>query len=206
MDGSHSSQNGSQLRLRVLAANEDRQALEGLATKLGELGHEVVSFAIRVDEAGEKIAAEDPDLAMVKVSSDDGHALALITEITEYARGPVIALLDDENPDFVAAAADRGIFAYVRPVSPETLQGAVEVAMRRHAETERLEEKVEQLETALERRGVIERAKGIVMERHGVGERAAFEMLREQARSSGRRVVDVAQAVLDGHPLLPRGR
>jgi AmiR/NasT family two-component response regulator len=204
MDGSNSSQNGSRLRLRVLAADEDRRALEGLAAKLGELGHEVVSFAIRVDEAGEKIAAEDPDLAMVKVSSDDGHALALITEITEYARGPVIALLDDENPDFVAAAADRGIFAYVRPVSPETLQGAVEVAMRRHAETERLEEKVEQLETALERRARIERAKGILMERHGVDERGAFELLREHARSNNRKVVDVAGSVEEGHALLPK--
>jgi AmiR/NasT family two-component response regulator len=204
MDGSHSSQNGSQLRLRVLAANEDRQALEGLPTKLGELGHEVVSFAIRVDEAGEKIAAEDPDLAMVKVSSDDGHALALITEITEYARGPVIALLDDENPEFVAAAAERGIFAYVRPVSAETLQGAVEVAIRRHAETERLEEKVEQLETALERRARIERAKGILMERHGVDQHGAFELLREHARSNNRKVVDVAGSVEEGHALLPK--
>ena len=203
MDGSSRSENGSHVRLRVLAADEDRRALEGLASKLGELGHEVVSFAIRVDEAGEKIAAEDPDLAMVKVSGDDEHALALITEIAEYARGPVIALLEEENPDFVAAAADRGIFAYVRPVSPETLQGAVEIAIRRHAETERLEEKVEQLETALARRGRIERAKGILMERHGVDERAAFELLREHARSHNRKVVDVAGSVEEGHALLP---
>ncbi len=187
----------------MLAANEDRAALEGLASKLRELGHEVVSFAIRIDEAGEKIAAEDPDLAMVKVSRDDVHALALITEITEYARGPVIALLEEEDPNFVAAAAERGIFAYVRPVSPETLQGAVEVAVRRHAEAERLEAKVEQLETALQRRARIERAKGILMERHGVDERQAFELMRQQARRSNRRVVELAHAVAEGHSLLP---
>ena len=51
---------------------------------------------------------------------------------------------------------------------------------------------------------MIERAKGILMERHAVDERAAFELLRDHARSSGRRVVDVAQTVLDGHALLPQ--
>ena len=66
------------------------------------------------------------------------------------------------------------------------------------------QEKVEQLQTALERRSVIERAKGILMERHGVDDRGAFELLRDHARSSSRRVVDVSQAVLDGHALLPR--
>ena len=59
-------------------------------------------------------------------------------------------------------------------------------------------------EGALQRRVVIERAKGILMERHGVDERQAFELLREQARSSSRRVLEVARSVIDGHVLLPR--
>ena len=50
---------------------------------------------------------------------------------------------------------------------------------------------------------MIERAKGILMERHGLDERAAFELLRDHARSQSRRVVDVAVAVADGHALLP---
>jgi len=75
--------------------------------------------------------------------------------------------------------------------------------VRRYREAARLNEKVEQLEGALERRAVIERAKGILMERHGVNERDAFELLRDQARAGGRRVAEVAQAVLDGHALLP---
>jgi AmiR/NasT family two-component response regulator len=82
------------------------------------------------------------------------------------------------------------------------VQGAIEVALRRYREAEKLTEKVSQLESALERRVLIERAKGILMERHGIGERDAFELLRDHARTTGRRVVDVAQAVLDGHALL----
>jgi response regulator NasT len=75
--------------------------------------------------------------------------------------------------------------------------------MHRHADRARLTEQVEQLESALQRRGTIERAKGILMERHGVDERQAFELLRQQARRSNRRVVDLAHAVGDGHALLP---
>ena len=188
----------------VLAADEDRAALDSLVDELRELGHAVVAFAVDVDEAAREIAAEDPDAAMVKVHRDDAHALDLIAEIAEYASGPVIALLDTEDPEFVAAAAEQGIYAYVRPVVPETLQGALEVAVRRHAEAEELTEKVEQLETALERRAVIERAKGILMERHGVDDRAAFDMLRDHARTNRLKVVQVARAVTDGHALLPK--
>ena len=63
---------------------------------------------------------------------------------------------------------------------------------------------MDQLESALERRAVIERAKGIMMERHGLDERAAFELMRDHARGQSRRVVDVALAVVDGHALLPK--
>ena len=190
--------------LRVFAADEDRAALEELSGVLDSLGHEVLAYAVGIREAAEKIASDEPDIAMVVLHDDDAHALDLIEEIVEYGSGPVIALLDREDPDLVARAADRGIAAYARPVSPETVQSAIEVAVRRHAEAEALSEKVSQLETALARRGMIERAKGILMERHGIDERAAFELLREHARSQSRTVVTVAQSVADGHALLPK--
>jgi AmiR/NasT family two-component response regulator len=190
--------------LRVFAADEDRAALEELSDLLDGLGHEVLAHAVSVREAAEKIAADEPDVAMVVLHDDDEHALDLIEEIVEYGSGPVIALLQREDPQFVARAADRGIAAYARPVTPESVQGAIEVAVRRHAETEALSEKVSQLETALARRALIERAKGILMERHSINERAAFELMRMHARSQNRTVVAVGQAVCDGQALLPK--
>jgi AmiR/NasT family two-component response regulator len=190
--------------LRVLIADENENALRGLHATLEGLGHEVVPFAVSVMEAVDLIVKEDPQVAIVVVHEDDDHALALIGEAVEYASGPVIAQLPDANVEFLSRAAERGIAAYVESGDPEALQGAIEVAVRRYREAARLHEKVDQLESALERRGQIERAKGILMERHGVSEREAFEMLRDHARTTGRRVVDVAQAVLDGHSLLPK--
>jgi AmiR/NasT family two-component response regulator len=190
--------------LRVLVADEDRRALDDLGRTLTDLGHEVTPYAVSVSEAAQLIAAEDPDLAFVMAHRDDEHALALIGEAVEYASGPVIAHIRGGDVDFVARAAERGISAWIETTSPEAVQGAIEVAVRRYRDAAQLSEKVDQLETALERRTVIERAKGIVMERQNVDEHAAFELLREHARSSNRRVLDVARAVVDGHGLLPK--
>jgi len=189
--------------LRILAADEDRAALERLALVLRQLGHEVAAFAISVDGVARKVVGEEPDLSMVVLHDDDDHALALIEEIAAYASGPVVALTLREDPEFVARAADRGIDAYARPETPDAVQSAIELALRRRRERQRLETKVDQLEGALERRAVIERAKGILMERHGVGELAAFERLRTHARANRRRVVDVSREVADGVLELP---
>ena len=184
--------------LRVLAADEDREALERLGALLRDLGHRVAAYAISVGEVAEKVLAEDPDVSIVVLHQDDDHALALIEELGASASGPVVALTLRDDPDFVARAADRGIAAYTQPATADAIQSAIEMALRRHAEVTRLETKVDQLEGAMERRAMIERAKGILMERHDLDQLGAFERLRTHARANRRRVVDVARDVADG--------
>lgn len=194
----------SESNLRILLANEREEDLRALGDVLDALGHDVTPFAVSVAEATELIAREDPDLAFVVLDGDDEHGLALISETVTFASGPVLVTVRQaESAATIARAADMGIMGYVDSWEPADVQGAIDVALRRYREEERLNEKVAQLESALDRRAIIERAKGILMERHRVGERSAFELLREHARSTGRRVVDVAQTVLDGHALLP---
>ena len=190
--------------LTVLLADEDQDALTRLGQVLQELGHEVTPFAVSVEEAAALIGREDPDLTIVVVHQDDDHALALIAEAVETASGPVIAQLRGrDDVDFVARAAERGIAAFVESNDPREVQASIEVTIRRYREAAHLNEKVEQLESALERRAVIERAKGILMERHAIDDKAAFQRMRDHARSGNRRVVDVARAVVEGHALLP---
>lgn len=188
--------------LRILVADEDRRALDALSAVLSDLGHEVVPYAVSVGEAIERIVADDPQIAIVMVHRDDEHALALIDQAVEFASGPVIAQVADNDVGFVTRAAERGITAYVDSIAAEPVQAAIEVALRRYREAAQLGDKVEQLEGALKRRGMIERAKGIVMERHGLDESAAFALLRHHARSQSRRVADVAEAVADGRAVV----
>lgn len=190
--------------LTILIADEDEAALDRLRVVLEDLGHDVTAYAVSTREALEMIGREDPDLSIVMLHRDDEHALALVAECVRHSSGPVIAKTNDDDVEFVARAAERGIAAYVPSDEPHVIQGAIEVSVRRHREQAELNDKVGQLETALERRSLIERAKGILMERHALDERAAFEMLREHARAERRRVVDIARAVTEGHALLGR--
>ena len=125
-------------------------------------------------EAIELIAREDPDLAFVVFDGDDAHGLALISETVEFASGPVLVTMREvESARTIAQAADMGIAGYVDSWAPEDVQGAIEVAMappsRGAAAATR---RSPSCESALERRAVIERAKGILMERHSVDDRA----------------------------------
>jgi two-component system, response regulator / RNA-binding antiterminator len=137
-----------------------------------------------------------PDVALVGLGESSEHALDLISQIVQEAACPVIALLETTDAKFVNEAARRGVFAYITDGDPEELQGAIEIVLRRFAE-------YHNLEGAFGRRALTERAKGILMERHKIGEREAFELLRSQSRRSGRKLIDVAEAVATSHLLLP---
>ena len=190
---------GSAQNLRVLIANERQERLAVVAPLVSSLGHEVIAREIRADDVGDLTQRIQPDLALVGVGNDVPHALELIDAIVKESACPVIAILTAADDGFVREAAKLGVFAYIVDDDPATWQNMIEIVLRRFAE-------YQSLEGAFGRRAVIERAKGILMERHKIREDAAFSLIRDEARRSNRRVVDVAEALLGGHALLPPGR
>ena len=141
-------------------------------------------------------AHSSPDVALVALGESSEEALGLISSIVQEAACPVIALLEVEDPAFVKEAARRGVFAYLADGEADELESALDIVLERFAE-------FRNLEGAFGRRAVTERAKGILMERHGIDEQRAFELLRTQSRNTGRKLIDVAAAVVEGHLLLP---
>jgi AmiR/NasT family two-component response regulator len=97
----------------------------------------------------------------------------------------------------VKEASKRGVFAHISDDDVEDWQSSIDIVLRRFAE-------YHDLQGAFGRRALIERAKGILMERHAIDENAAFEMLRERSRIDNRKLIDLAAAVVDGHRLLPK--
>jgi len=181
--------------LRVLIANERRDRLELLATVVSRLGHDVIAREIYVKEVGAVTARERPDVALVGLGLSSEHALDLISEIVREAFCPVIALLSARDPKYVHEAAKRGIFAYIVDGTPEELQSAIDITLQRFAE-------YHSLQGAFGRRALIEQAKGILMERHLTNADSAFELLRTHSQKSGRKLVDIAEAVVETHLLL----
>jgi AmiR/NasT family two-component response regulator len=183
--------------LRVLIANERKDRLALVAPIVAALGHEVIAREIEVGDVGAVTARERPDVALVGLGASSEHALALIEQIVREAACPVIVLIHAADPNFVREASKRGVFAYITDADAKDWQSSIDIVLRRFAE-------YHDLEGAFGRRSVTERAKGILMERHSIEEAAAFEMLRDHSRTSNRKLVDVASAVVDGHRLLPK--
>ena len=181
--------------LRVLIANEKRERLELLAQVVAGLGHDVIAREIYVKEVGAVTAREQPDVALVGLGLSSEHALELITEIVRESSCPVIALLTAKDPAYVHEAAKRGVFAYIVDGDAEELQSAIDITLQRFAE-------YQSLQGAFGRRALIEQAKGILMARHSLDADRAFDMLRGHSQHNGRKLVDVAQAVVESHLLL----
>jgi AmiR/NasT family two-component response regulator len=183
--------------LRVLIANERKDRLALVAPIVAALGHEVIAREIDVEDVGVVTARERPDVALVGLGESSDHALGLIEKIVQEAACPVIALLHSPDAAFVKEASKRGVFAYITDADSTDWQSSIDIVLRRFAE-------YNDLEGAFGRRAVTERAKGILMERHSVDEATAFDMLRQQARSANRKLIDISSAVVDGQPLLPK--
>src|SRR3954468_18620440 len=183
--------------LRVLIANERKDRLALVAAIVIDLGHEVIAREIEVDDVGDVTARERPDVALVGLGDSSEHALEMIDKIVREAACPVIVLLHARDAGFVKEASKRGVFAHISDADVEDWQGSIDIVLRRFAE-------FHELEGAFGRRALTERAKGILMERHAIDEEAAFNMLRDQSREGNRKLLDLAAAVVDGHPFLPK--
>src|ERR1700680_3934420 len=182
--------------LRALIANERHDRLALVAEVVSGLGHEVIADSIDVEEVGGVTGREHPDVALVGLGISSEHALDLIEKIVREASCPVIALLSTSDPAYVHEAAKRGVFAYIVDTTPAELQSAIDITLQRFAE-------YHSLQGAFGRRATIEQAKGILMSRHAIDGDHAFEMLRHHSQNNGRKLTDIAAAVVESHLLLP---
>ena len=184
-------------RLSTLIVNVRADRLVQIGPVLASLGHEVVARDLKVEDVAALTAAACPDLALVGLGGGRDHALAVIEAIAAEGVCPVVLLMDERDPGFVLEAAQRGVFAQVDGMDPADWQPAIDIVLARFAE-------YRDLRGAFDRRTAIERAKGILMERHGVDAEAAFELLRTASRTDNRKLADLAAAVAEGHRLLPK--
>jgi two-component system, response regulator / RNA-binding antiterminator len=181
-------------RLRVLIADADQRRIAEIAGVISGLGHTVVARLLDVSEIAEATQREAPDVAIVGVDGEQTHSLDLISAIVKQAACPVIADIDGDDDSFIEKAARRGIFAYVRHGAQPEMANAIDIVLNRYAEFSRMH-------GALRTGAIIEQAKGILMERHGIGPDEAFAELRTRARNTNQSVFEVARAVTLSYPL-----
>jgi len=158
----------------------------------------------------ERLAQLQADLIILDAESDARDMLEHVVMATRDARRPIVMFTNDSDTSNARAAVAAGVSAYiVAGLSPERIRPILDVAMARFEQDQALRAEladarteVQDLSTELKNRRVIDRAKGLLMQRQGLSEQAAYEKLRKSAMDKGLKVVDVAQRMLDVVDLL----
>jgi len=184
---------------RVLIAEDEAIIRLDLKELLEEEGFEVVGETGRGDEAVELVRALQPDLAILDIKMPGLDGLSAARQITADRLAAVLILTAFSQRDLVEQARDAGAMSYiVKPFQKSDLVPAIELAVGRYAELQSLEREVDDLAERLEARKAIDRAKGVLMDKYGLTEQAAWRFLQTQAMNRRVKVHEVAALVVDG--------
>jgi two-component system, response regulator PdtaR len=184
---------------RVVIAEDEAIIRLDLKETLEEEGYEVVGETGRGDEAVQLVSDLVPDLAILDIKMPGMDGLEAARAITAERGAAVLILTAFSQRDLIEQARDAGALAYlVKPFQKSELIPAVEVALGRFAEMKALAEENSSLVEQLAIRKLVDRAKGILMDRHGLTEAEAFRFVQKTAMDTRQGLGVVAQSVIDG--------
>jgi len=184
---------------RIVVAEDESLIRLDLVELLSSEGYDVVGACGRGDEAVRLVVELRPDLALLDVMMPGLDGIEAARQITENADVAVIMLTAFSQRELIDAASDAGAMGYlVKPYQRDDLVPAIELAIARRRELADLTESLESAQRRLRDRALIDRAKGVLLDRYGMSEADAFRFLQRNAMSNRRRMAEVALEVLDG--------
>ncbi len=183
------------------AAVEQADRARALRIGLLENGYNILAALPPGEDLEGQIARLQPDLIIVDEQSD--AALQRVVAATASARRPIVCFTEDDDRQKMHEAIRAGVSAYVvQGLSAERVKAVLDVAVTRFRVEQELREELEETRNKLAERKVIERAKGLLMERQQCSEDEAYSKLRKLAMDRNLRLVEVAQRMLDVAELL----
>ncbi|ABY35436.1 MAG TPA: response regulator [Chloroflexus aurantiacus] len=189
--------------IRILIAEDNDLVSLTLEDQLKGLGYEVVGIARTGTEAVMLASRLKPDLVIMDIRMPEMDGTEATARIRDQTGIPVVMLTAFADKETIRRAEAAGALAYlVKPVNEQELPPAITIALARHREIQNLRNENLELQEALEARKLIERAKGILMQRLGLSERDAYERLRQRARDKRTKMKDIAQAIIEAEELL----
>lgn len=168
-----------------------------------ENGYNIVAVLPADTFLEERLAQLQPDMIIVDAESEARDSLEHVVMATRDERRPIVLFTNDNDTTHVKDAVAAGVSAYiVAGLSPDRIRPILDVAMARFEHEQNLRRELAHAKTELQDRKVIDRAKGMLMQRQGLSEQAAYEKLRKAAMDKGLRLGEVAQRMLDLAELL----
>ena len=185
------------------AAAVEIQRSRSLRIALLEAGYNIVAVLPADPFLPDRLNQLQPEMIIVDAESQARDTLEHVVMATRDARRPIVMFTDDSDTSHVRAAIAAGVTAYVvAGLAPERVKPVLEVAQARFEHEESLRRELADARSQLADRKLIDRAKGLVMQRHGIGEPEAYARLRKAAMDKGLKMSDIAQRIIDAADLL----
>jgi response regulator NasT len=183
--------------MRILIAEDETIIRLDLRDLLERAGFDVCAEAKDGEEAVQLAHAEQPDVAVLDVKMPKLDGIEAARRILDERPIPIVMLTAYGQEELVSRAVEAGVFGYlVKPFREQDLLPAIAAARARHDELQAVRAEADSLSDALESRKVIERAKGLLMEKEQLSEQDAFARLRKASQASGRPLKAIAEAVV----------
>ena len=187
------------MTIRVVIAEDEAIIRLDLKETLEEEGYDVVGETGRGDDAVELVRSLQPDLAILDIKMPGMDGLEVARIVSDERICGVLILTAFSQREVVEQARDAGALAYlVKPFQKSDLIPAIEVAIGRYRELQALANEVDTLAEQIESRKIVDRAKGLLMDRHGMTENEAFTFIQRTAMSERTRMKAVAERILAG--------
>ncbi|MFQ3550016.1 MAG: response regulator [Armatimonadota bacterium] len=189
-------------QIRVVIADDESIIRMDLTSLLEEMGHIVVGEAADGQKAIELARALKPDVVLLDIKMPVMDGLDAAKIIADEKIAPVVLLTAYSQKDLIERAKETGVYAYlVKPFQESDILPAIEIALARYLESKDLEKQVDSLEEKLEARKLVDRAKGILMDKFKMTEAEAFRRIQQQSMNQRKTMKEIAEAIIIAHDI-----
>ena len=189
--------------LRIVVVEKDRARADEISGALRAGGWADVTVLADDTSLTRALTETDPDVVLIDLANPRRDSLETLSEASGARQRPVAMFVDQSDPDLSVAAVNAGVSAYVvGGLSGDRVRPILETAIARFRMMSQMHSELEAAKKALAERKTIDRAKGLLIQAKGLTEEEAYQLLRKTAMDQGRRVIDVAQALITASELL----
>jgi response regulator NasT len=194
----------SEPSLRILLVDQNATRAAILEEGLREAGCTDVTVIREVhNNLLRRIVDADPDVIFIDLEDPNRDVLEQMFQVSRLVRRPIAMFVDRSDTDTIREAVEAGVGAYVVDgLRKERVKSILDTAVSRFQAFNKLRDELERANRALEERKIVERAKGILMEKRGLSEEAAYALLRSTAMNENRRIIEIAQSIVTAARLL----